>query len=169
MRIDAMSMKRSAALAATTLVLAAFVGGAVAQSAGQRANVSRQPIMVGANSGEYTATGFSLRDQVEITQGSNRLRANAVEGTRSNDQFSSVTATGDVYYVTPSETIRGDHAVYTVSTATIVVTGDVILTQGRNVLTGSRLTYNVDTGAANMASASGGRIQGVFYPQGSGN
>lgn len=169
MRWNAMSMKRSAALAATTLALVALVGGAVAQTALQRTNVSRQPIMVGANTGEYTATGFSLRDQVEISQGPNRLRADAVEGARSNDQFSSVTATGDVYYVTPSETIRGDRAVYTVSTATIVVTGDVILTQGRNVLTGSRLTYNVDTGAANMASSTGGRIQGVFYPQGSGN
>ncbi len=138
------------------------------QTSASRANVSRQPIQVGANTGEYTPTGFSLRDQVEITQGPNRLRADAVEGVRNNDQFSSVTATGGVYYVTPNETIRGDRAVYTVSTATIVVTGDVILTQGRNVLTGSRLTYNVDTGAASMASGSGNRIQGVFYPEGSG-
>ena len=165
MRVNEMSMKRPVLAAAAALSLLAVVGGATAQS---RANVSRQPIQVGANTGEYTPTGFSLRDQVEITQGPNRLRADAVEGVRNNDQFSSVTATGGVYYVTPNETIRGDRAVYTVSNATIVVTGDVILTQGKNVLTGSRLTYNVDTGAASMASGSGNRIQGVFYPQGSG-
>ncbi|MGQ2990654.1 MAG: LptA/OstA family protein [Brevundimonas sp.] len=159
-------MKRSVVAAAAALSLLAVVGGATAQS---RANVSRQPIQVGANTGEYTPTGFSLRDQVEITQGPNRLRADAIEGARgSGDQINTVTASGGVYYVTPNETIRGDRAVYTVSNATIVVTGDVILTQGKNVLTGSRLTYNVDTGAASMASSAGSRIQGVFYPQGSG-
>ncbi len=169
MRVNEMSMKRTILAVVSAASLLAVVGGAVAQTSSQaRANVSRQPIQVGAQTGEYTATGFSLRDQVEITQGPNRLRADAVEGVRSNDQFSSVTATGGVYYVTPNETIRGDRAVYTVSNATIVVTGDVILTQGKNVLTGSRLTYNVDTGAASMASGSGNRIQGVFYPQGSG-
>lgn len=166
MRVNEMSMKRSVVAAAAALSLLAVVGGATAQS---RANVSRQPIQVGANTGEYTPTGFSLRDQVEITQGPNRLRADAIEGARgSGDQINTVTASGGVYYVTPNETIRGDRAVYTVSNATIVVTGDVILTQGKNVLTGSRLTYNVDTGAASMASGAGSRIQGVFYPQGSG-
>lgn len=166
MRVNEMSMKRSVVAAAAALSLLAVVGGATAQS---RANVSRQPIQVGANTGEYTSTGFSLRDQVEITQGPNRLRADAIEGVRgSSGQINTVTGSGGVYYVTPNETIRGDRAVYTVSTATIVVTGDVILTQGKNVLTGSRLTYNVDTGAASMASGSGSRIQGVFYPEGSG-
>ena len=169
MRVNEMSMKRPVLAAAAALSLLAVVGGAVAQTSASRANVSRQPIQVGANTGEYTATGFSLRDQVEITQGPNRLRADAIEGVRgSSGQINTVTGSGGVYYVTPNETIRGDRAVYTVSTATIVVTGDVILTQGRNVLTGSRLTYNVDTGAASMASGSGNRIQGVFYPEGSG-
>ena len=151
-----------ASLSAVSLL----VGAAVAQS---RANVSDQPISVGAKTVEYRADGFSLKDQVEINQGTNRLRADAVEGQGAGGQINAVTASGNVYYVTPSESIRGDRAVYTVSNATIVVTGDVILTQGRNVLTGSRLTYNVDTGAANMAGGSNGRIQGVFYPQKSGN
>lgn len=169
MRVNEMSMKRPVLAAAAALSLLAVVGGAVAQTSASRANVSRQPIQVGANTGEYTSTGFSLRDQVEITQGPNRLRADAIEGVRgSGGQINTVTGSGGVYYVTPNETIRGDRAVYTVSTATIVVTGDVILTQGKNVLTGSRLTYNVDTGAASMASGSGSRIQGVFYPEGSG-
>ncbi|HEX8470376.1 MAG TPA: LptA/OstA family protein, partial [Brevundimonas sp.] len=80
--------------------------------------------------------------------------------------ISTVTASGNVYYVTPTETIRGDRAVYTVSNATIIVTGDVILTQGKNVLTGGRLSYNIDTGQTNMVAGGNGRIQGVFYPQG---
>ena len=105
-----------------------------------------------------------------MLQGDNRLRADRVQGAGGDSGgISQVTASGNVYYVTPTETIRGDRAVYTVSTSSIVVTGDVILTQGRNVLTGGRLTYNIDTGAAQMEGGTGSRIQGVFYPEGTRN
>ncbi len=148
------------ALAATAVIS----GSAVGQS---RPATSNEPIMIGADGGERSTTGFALRGRAEVTQGGNRLRADAIEGASSaSGQISSVTASGNVYYVTPTETIRGDRAVYTISTATIVITGDVILTQGKNVMTGGRLTYNVDSGAANMAAGSNSRIQGVFYPQG---
>ena len=39
------------------------------------------------------------------------------------------------------------------SSGEVVVTGDVILTQGQNVLTGGRLVYNVNTEAARMEGA----------------
>lgn len=157
-----MAMKSSLMALGVVCGLSLAVGGAVAQS---RASVSDQPIGVGAHTGEIRDGGFSLRDGVEITQGPNRLRAEVIDGQGTGGQLQTITASGGVYYVTPNESIRGDRAVYTVSNATIVVTGDVILTQGKNVLTGARLTYNVDTGAANMAGGSNGRIQGVFYPQ----
>ena len=76
-------------------------------------------------------------------------------------------ASGNVYFVTPEQTIRGDRAVYTPANDTIVLTGDVILTQGQNVMTGGRLTYTTRTEAAQMDGA--GRVQGVFYPSSSGN
>lgn len=158
-----------AGVAALGIVLAAPTGAATAQA---RPTPSQQPIMVGADSAEQTPSGFALRGRAEVLQGDNRLRADAIEGVSTGGAISQVTASGNVYYVTPTETIRGDRAVYTVSDTTIVVTGDVILTQGRNVLTGGRLVYNIDTGAARMEGASGGtsrRIQGVFYPQGTRN
>ena len=160
-----MTMNRPVFAAVTGLaLLAVLAGSAVAQS---RSNVSSQPIMVGADGGERTNTGFALRGRAEVTQGENRLRADSIEGTNAEGQnISTVTASGNVYYVTPNETIRGDRAVYTVSNATIIVTGDVILTQGKNVLTGGRLSYNIDTGQTNMVAGGNGRIQGVFYPQG---
>ena len=78
---------------------------------------------------------------------------------------SRIEASGNVYFVTPDQTIRGDRAVYTFATDEVVVTGDVILTQGKNVLTGNRLVYNVRTESARMEGGNG-RVQGVFYPQG---
>jgi lipopolysaccharide export system protein LptA len=164
-----MTMNRTVIAGVAAAGVLAVVGGAAfAQtSAGARSNVSNQPIMVGADGGERTNTGFALRGRAEVTQGQNRLRADSIVGTNAEGQnISTVTATGNVYYVTPNETIRGDRAVYTVSNGTIIVTGDVILTQGKNVLTGGRLSYNIDTGQTDMAAGGNGRIQGVFYPQG---
>lgn len=163
-------MKTTSILAIGAAVTALGLGGmAVAQT---RPNASNAPIGFGADSGDITNTGISLRGRAEIQQGQNRLRANAIEGARdASGGLTRIEATGDVYYVTPNETIRGDRAVYTVANATVTVTGDVILTQGQNVLTGGSLTYNVDTGQAQIqgggAGSNAGRVRGVFYPEGS--
>lgn len=164
---------KSSSLILTGLCVAALglAGAALAQTSATRSSVSDQPIGYGADTGELTNTAVSLRGRAEITQGQTRLRANAIEGARdANGALTRIEATGQVYYVTPNETIRGDRAVYTVSNATVVVSGDVILTQGQNVLTGGSLTYNVDTGQARIQGGgdqNGGRVRGVFYPQGS--
>lgn len=130
-------------------------------------------VMFGADTGEYTPEGFQLRGRAEVLQGGNRLRADAINGFTSNGQLSRVEATGNVYFVTPDQTIRGGQATYTLANDTVVVTGEVILTQGRNVMTGSRLTYNTRTQSARIEGSprggAGNRIQGVFYPQGNAN
>jgi lipopolysaccharide export system protein LptA len=153
-------------LTATAALVLAGAGVAFAQT---RANTSNQPIGYGADSGELTNTSLALRGRAEITQGLARLRADAIEGDVVEGDLTRLEATGNVYYVTPTETIRGDRAIYTVADATVVLTGDVTLRQGQNVLTGSRLSYNVDTGQARIEGGggqSGGRVRGVFYPQG---
>lgn len=157
----------AAAIALTVLALPA-IGGA---------QTSPQPrtgdgaVSYGADGGEYTPEGFALRGRAEVIQGQNRLRADAINGFVTGGDLRRVEATGNVYFVTPDQTIRGDHAVYTLAANEVVVTGDVILTQGQNVLTGGRLVYNTRTEAARMegASSNGGRIRGVFYPDNNGN
>ena len=159
-----MSMTRTLTMAAIALALAALptVGGTQSFQGGQ-------PIMWGADEVSRTPTVLSLRGRAELTQGDNRIRADRVEGTISDGVLSRVEASGNVYFVTPDQTIRGDRAVYTPANDTIVLSGDVILTQGENVMTGGRLTYNTRTEAAQMDGAGeGGRVQGVFYPE-SGN
>ena len=155
-------MNRILATAVIAFGLAALptIGGAQSFQGGQ-------PIMWGADEVSRTPELLSLRGRAELTQGDNRIRADRVEGTISGGDLSRVEASGNVYFVTPEQTIRGDRAVYTPANDTIVLTGDVILTQGQNVMTGGRLTYNTRTEAAQMDGA--GRVQGVFYPSSSGN
>jgi lipopolysaccharide export system protein LptA len=114
-----------------------------------------------------TPTTVSLRGRAEIVQGGNRIRANAIEATLGGSGVSRIEATGDVYFVTPDQSMRGERAVYTPGNDEIVVTGDVVLTQGRNVLTGNRVVYNTRTETARIEGGGGnGRVQGVFYPEG---
>jgi len=117
----------------------------------------------------YLSNGLLLEGEAEIVQGSNRLRADRIEATGADGgrDLNRVEASGSVFFVTPNETLRGDRAVYTPGNDEVVVTGDVILSQGRNVLTGSRVVYNIRTENARVeGGGSSGRVQGVFYPEG---
>lgn len=147
------------------LALAVVATAAVAAQVSAQTAPSREPIMYGANTGEYTPTGIALRGDAEILQGRNRLRADAVEVTLTEGTITRIEATGGVYYVTPDQTLRGDRAIYSVAEGRVTITGDVILTQGRNVLTGTVGTYDIDSGTARLSGGSGGRVQGVLYPE----
>lgn len=109
---------------------------------------------------------------VNATRGQARLRADRIEvffepGTGSGfGEVHRMVATGDVYYVTPTEVARANEGIYDIQAGTIVMTGNVILTQGCNVSTGQRLTANLETGVSELGggSQSGQRVRSVFYP-----
>lgn len=165
-------------------VVAIVGAGALTWSTGGEAlaQISRGggPIAIGADRLEVIdAERVSIwSGRAEATQGENRLRADVIrafnaprrgggEGAQMGGEIERMVASGNVYFVTPLQVIRGDEAIYTAASDTIVVTGDVILAQGENVLTGSRLTVEVSSGRATMDGApteSGRRVRGVFYP-----
>jgi lipopolysaccharide export system protein LptA len=130
----------------------------------------------------------TYRGSVEALQGTSRLRSNTLvvyssvgparqaapnAGPTSNcGGLQKLEADGAVYYTTPQEVVKGDHALYMADSKTITVTGDVVISQGKNVVVGNRLVINTDTGQATMDSnAKGrgqpGRVRMVFYPNSS--
>ena len=113
----------------------------------------------------------------EAVQDQSRLRANTI--TLFNQRNAGRTggcgvlermeAVGEVFYVTPQQTVRSDSAIYTAATDTIVMIGQVVVAQGTNVLRGDRLSIVVKTGQATMETGAKGRgkpgrVRGVFYP-----
>ncbi|WP_296815971.1 LptA/OstA family protein [Brevundimonas sp.] len=181
MRLEGLPLKRILTGAAVAATAAALLGGAAL------AQIARDggPIAMGADRLEVIdAEGVQIwSGRAEAVQGENRLRADVIRafharrqgpsapndapGSNLRGDIERMVATGNVYFVTPTQVVRGDEATYTRSTDTIVVTGDVILTQGENVLTGSRLTVQVASGRATMdgaPTAAGQRVRGVFYP-----
>ena len=51
-------------------------------------------------------------------------------------------------------------AVYTIDTGNVVMTGDVLLTQGANAISGQNLVINLKDGTGVME----GRVQTIFSP-----
>ena len=117
----------------------------------------------------------------EALQDTSRLRADSLKifnkplggggsGGQSCGPMDRMEADGQVYYVTPTQVVKSDHAVYTAADTTIVMTGDVVAAQGRNVIAGTRLIINTNTSVATMATdvtgrGAKGRVRGVIYPE----
>lgn len=157
------------------LVAGVLAAGAAATAGWTQISPSGEPFMVGSDEFELVqADGLQIwRGRAEAVQGENRLRAGEIRvyHETADGGFGAarrIEAIGEVFFVTPEQVARGDRAVYTASTDTLVVSGDVILRQGENVLTGSSLSINIGSGRARMEGAptgqAGRRVQGVFYP-----
>lgn len=108
---------------------------------------------------------ITLTGQADIRQGDVRLLADTVQiytakgqgGLSSTEGITRIVATGNFYYITPEQEVRGNKGVYTRETDSFVVTGDVVLLQEDSVVTGTRLNYNLTTRAAEVTGNCNGR------------
>jgi len=119
----------------------------------------------------YADTSFSengvitLIGQADIRQGDIRLLADKVQiytgdssrGIIATNDFERMVATGNFYYITPDQEVRGDKGVYTRADDSFVVTGDVVLLQDDSVVTGNQLNYNLETREAKVSGNCKGR------------
>ncbi|HEX4861040.1 MAG TPA: LptA/OstA family protein, partial [Rhizomicrobium sp.] len=75
-------------------------------------------------------------------------------------------ANGNVLFVAPNGTAKGDAGVYEVAPRLITLTGRVVLNKEKNVMRGTTLVVNLVTGMAhlNAKGMTGNRVQGLFTP-----
>lgn len=111
---------------------------------------------------------------VKVKQGDLNLEAarlTVAYDRASNDglQIQRLDATGGVLVRSPSETARGQYAVYDLNRRQITMIGGVTLNQGPNTVRGGRLVIDLDSGRAVVdgssvggAGSSGGRVSGRF-------
>jgi lipopolysaccharide export system protein LptA len=129
------------------------------------------PIDVSSDSFEgdmQTKVGTYIGNVIMI-QAECKLRADKViaEATKGND-LDRMTAIGNVVFTSTSGTAVGDHGVYDLGDKkTITLTGKVVLTKGKDVMRGTRLIVDMDTGLAHMTAKGmpGGRVQSSFIPK----
>lgn len=102
---------------------------------------------------------------VDVEQGDLKLNSATVlveygmlEGSTKPNQIIRMTASGGVTMTSPTETAESDEAVYIIATREIVMTGNVVVTQGPNTVSGERMVVYLDDGTAMMQ----GRVRTII-------
>lgn len=83
-----------------------------------------------------------------------------VEYDEAGEAITRMHATGGVTMVNGVETAESDEAVYTLSDGIVIMTGNVLLTQGSSAIAGTRLRVDLNAGTGLME----GRVTTVFVP-----
>jgi lipopolysaccharide export system protein LptA len=108
---------------------------------------------------------------VVVKQGDLTLRTSRLTLAYANTDgidINRIDASGGVTVTSPSETARGDFAIYDLDQSLITMVGNVRLERAGSHLSGGRLTIDLDTGRAVMdgglrgVNQSGGRVTGRF-------
>ena len=86
-----------------------------------------------------------------------KAAAPAASGERGNQKIRRMEAKGSVIMTQKDQRAVGDHADFDVPNNVMVMTGDVIVTRGEDIIRGRRLHVNMTTGIYRMES-DGGRV-----------
>jgi lipopolysaccharide export system protein LptA len=137
------------------------------------------PVSYSANNLEYVDNDRTLvlSGDVDIVQNDARLRADRVtmmfsrssggsggQGLGSGD-IERMIADGEVYYVRPAQSARGNRAVYEVAQDAVTFTGNVVVASEENVIRGETLVLQIGSRRTTIRPTPGQRVRGVFVPR----
>jgi lipopolysaccharide export system protein LptA len=100
-----------------------------------------QEVGIGEAGGEAT-TGTAAKSQLGGTKGAQTIRR--------------IEARGSVTVLTKDQSASGDLGIYDLKTKTITLSGNVVVSQGQNVIHGERVVVDTETGNARVESGSSG-------------
>ena len=177
-----MTFKWIAFLAAAAFLSAAAVSPALAQLDQLNDNHDNDaPIEITADTLEVRQSEnlAIFRGDVDAIQGDMLLKADMLvvhyrENKESPDEpgISQIDAEGNVFVSSPNETAQGARGIYDVDNKKIWLTGQVVLTQGDNIIQGEQLELDLVTGKSKVLSAADGngdgkreRVRGLFVPK----
>jgi lipopolysaccharide export system protein LptA len=170
------------AFAFTALALVAFggtpaIGQAVSALKGHNSNapvdVAADRIEVQDRADRAIFSGNVVARQAELTL--NAARVTVAYASTGGIQIQRIDASGGVTVRSPSETARGQYAIYDLNNRLITLIGGVTLTRGDSRVSGGRLVMDLSSGRAVMDGSgagaadapsgvanTGGRVTGTF-------
>lgn len=161
-----------AAMKVLTLVLAlGWTGTALAQEtglafeglragAGDPVEITADQLEVAQSASTAEFTGNVLVIQGGLRLSSDRLTVEYVQG--DNTKIDRLIAEGHVLLSTPAEAAEATRAVYVLTSQELEMTGNVVLTQAGNVMSGEKLVVNIADGTGRMD----GRVRTILQPAG---
>jgi lipopolysaccharide export system protein LptA len=84
-------------------------------------------------------------------------------GADASSRLKHMDCSGPVTVASKTQTATADNGSYDKGRSNVVLSGHVVLTDGRNVTKGERLVYDLNTGQA-AVQGGGQRVQGLFLP-----
>jgi lipopolysaccharide export system protein LptA len=166
-------MKASFAILAAMTAMASAATAPVGNALVSKSD-SSQPINISSDSFQADLNGKTgtWQGNVVVVQGDMKLRANSVHMSTINGKADKVLADGNVVVDSPkSGIVTGDKGIYSVGPRSVLMTGNVVLKKGKDVMRGAQLTVNLNTGQANLGGGvktgvpgQGGRVTAIFTP-----
>ena len=94
----------------------------------------------------------------------------ATPGPGGQQKIKRLEARGDVVVTQKDQTATGALGIFDMRTNTVTLSGNVVMTQGKNVLRGEKLVVDLTNGVSRVESGKNGqgRVQGLFLPSGGG-
>lgn len=150
------------------LSIVASGGGAKAQGLNLGSHASNAPIAVSADrfSGDLNTKAGAYQGNVIVSQGNFKLHADRVDVKTQKGAINDIVATGHVLFDAPNGQAQGQKGIYQVNLRKITLSGNVVLTRQKNVMRGTQLVINLETGLAQLTAQGmpGGRVEGLFVP-----
>ena len=167
-----MKLTRLLSVCAICLALPSFVQaqgalvslGSSAFDSGQPVEVSADTLSVDQTTGQAVFDGNVLVVQGEVRMTAARVEIEYKSGeSGAPNGISRLKASGGVTFVTATDAAEAQQAVYTIDESSVVLTGNVLLTQGVTAISGERLVVDLKTGSGRME----GRVRTVIDTGGS--
>lgn len=164
-----MTLFRTTFLAATLFCSAALAQGANIALGTARFDTA-MPVEVSADSLSVDQSDGQaiFQGNVLVVQGEVRMSAGKITIVYARDDDGNASgierllAEGGVTFVTATDAAEAREAVYEVGSGNVTLTGDVLLTQGQNAISGERLVIDLTSGSGRME----GRVRTIFGTEG---
>ena len=125
--------------------------------------VTAESLSVDRESGNAIFVGNVYVVQGEMTLNADKVEVLYSEDADDDEQLREVIATGNVVLVNGEETAASDYGVLYPPRDTVVMTGNVLLTQGRSIISGDTFNWDMVTGQGTME----GRVRSVLQQRAS--
>lgn len=153
---------------ALALLAAVCVSPVAAGNADLGAHDSSAPISVAADDfkGDLNTRAGHYSGNVIVAQGDFKLHADQVDVLSEKGAIDHIVATGHVLFDAPNGQAKGDKGLYLIGPRTVTLTGDVVLTRLKNVMRGTQLVIDLQSGKSELTAhgAKGGRVTSLLTP-----
>lgn len=174
-----MIVRLTAARSLTCALAAICAIGVSASPAAAQLSSKGGPIAYSADNLEYVdgERQLILSGNVEVAQDTSTLRADKLtlffsssarpdptQGGFGAGDIERMIASGDVFFVRPEQTARGDNAVYEMKSDSVTFTGRVVVASDENVVKGESMVLEIGSRRTTVkpGAGPGQRVRGVF-------